>query len=60
MLDFESEINAMTLAYTTQLDLKVRKMNVGAQKIDGFLLETYGIVIAAFQIFNKLSHFWFF
>ena len=50
----------MTLAYLAQLGLKVQKTNVGAQKIDGFLLETYGMVIAVFQIINKLGHFWFF
>ena len=31
-----------------QLGLKVQKRNVGAQKIDGSLLATYGIIIAAF------------
>ena len=45
----------MTLAYAAQLGLKVRKTDINAQKIDGFLLETYGVVIAAFQVFYKLS-----
>ena len=46
----------MTPAYTVKLGLKVRKTNVSAQKIDGFSLTTYGMVIAAFQVFDKLSH----
>ena len=37
----------MTPAYAAHLSLKVRVTNVGAQKIDGSLLATYDIVIAA-------------
>ena len=48
LFDSESEINAMTLAYPVQLGLKMQKTDISAQKIDGSLLETYGIVIAAF------------
>ena len=48
LLNFESEVNAKTLAYATQLGLKVQKTDIGAQKIDGSSLETYSIVIATF------------
>ena len=48
LFDSKSKVNAITPAYTTQQGLKVQKINVGASKIDGSLLETYGIVIAAF------------
>ena len=48
LLNFKSKINAMTLAYTAQLGFKVRKTNVGAQKIDKSSLKTYGLVIAGF------------
>ena len=30
------------------------------RKNDGSLIETYGIVIAIFQVFGKLGRFWFF
>ena len=60
LLDSGSEVNIMTPAYAAYLDFKVRVTNVGMQKIDGFLLATYGIVIAAFQVVNKLGSFWFF
>ena len=60
MLNFKSKVNAMTLAYAAHLGLKVRMTNVGAQKIDGSLLATYSIVIAAFQVDNKLGRSWFF
>ena len=38
----------------------MQKTNVGAKKINGSSLANYGIVIAAFQIFDTLSCFWFF
>ena len=46
----------MTLAYAAQLGLKVQKTNASTQKIDGSLLKTYSMVIAGFQVLNKLNH----
>ena len=43
----------MSSAYVERLGLKTRKTNVGAQKIDGFALETFEIVIADFQVEDK-------
>ena len=60
MLNFRSKINAMTSAYTAQLGFKVQKTNVDVQKIDKSSLKTYGMVIAAFQVLDKLARFWFF
>ena len=45
----------MTLAYAKQLGFQVRKTDVGAQKIDGLLLRTFGMVIAGFQVEDKLG-----
>ena len=59
LLDSESEVNAMTLAYAAHLGLKVRMTNVGVQKIDVFSPATYIMVIAAFQVVDKLGHSWF-
>ena len=41
--------------YTWKLGLKIRRTNIGAQKIDGSALETFGMVIANFQMKNKAS-----
>ena len=60
LLDSGSEVNAMTPAYTAHLGLKVRVTDVGVQKIDGSSLATYSMVIAAFQVVNKLGCSWFF
>ena len=48
-----NKINAMSPAYTKKLGLKTWKINVRAQKIDGSALETFGMVIAGFQVEDK-------
>ena len=60
LLDFKSKVNVMTPAYAAHLGFKVRVTNVGVQKIDRFSLATYGMVITAFQVINKLGRSWFF
>ena len=60
MFNFKSKVNAIIVAYMAQLVLKVRKTDVNAQKIDTSLLITYGIIISAFYVLDKLGHSWFF
>ena len=48
LIDLGSEVNAMTPTYTAKLGLKVRKTNIGTQKIDGFTFEIFEIVLADF------------
>ena len=60
LIDWTSKVNAMTPAYAKQLGLYVQKIDVGAQKIDCSLLRTFGIVLAGFQIEDKLSRVQFF
>ena len=43
----------MSQAFTSQLDLKIRMTNVGAQKIDGTTLEIYKIVVSTFFASDK-------
>ncbi len=53
LLDSGSEVNAMSQAFAQQLGLKIHKTNVGAQKIDGTTLETYGMVVSTFSVSDK-------
>ena len=53
LLNSSSKVNTMSPAYAKKLDLKTRKTYVGAQKIDGSALETFGMVIANFQVEDK-------
>ena len=45
----------MSPAYVERLGLKTRKTNIGTQKIDNSILKTYGIVIADFQVADKVA-----
>lgn len=60
LINFGNKVNAMTSEYTLKLDLKIRSTNVKAQKIDGFSLNIFGIVLAKFQKENKLGRVQFF
>ena len=60
LINSGNEVNAMAPAYAAKLGLKVCPPNVGAQKIDSSLLRTFGMVIAGFQIEDKLSRIRFF
>ncbi len=53
LLDAGREVNAMNLAFAQQLGLKICKTNVGAQKIDGTTLETYGMIVSTFSVSDK-------
>ena len=50
----------MTLAYASGLGLRVYRIDVGAQKIDGSILEIFGMVLASFQVEDKLGRIRFF
>ena len=45
----------MSPAYASKLGLKVHHTDVGAQKIDGSTLQTFGIALANFQVEDKLG-----
>lgn len=55
LIDSQSEINAMTLAYVAKLDLTSQKINVGAQKMDGSPLETHDMASAVFSLQDNLK-----
>lgn len=55
LIDSKSKVNTMTPVYTSKLGLTIRPTNVGAQKIDDSTFEIFGIVLASFQIENKLE-----
>ena len=60
LIDSGSEVNAMHPAYATKLGLHARKINIGAQKIDGSYLDTFGMVIADSSVKDKLGRVRFF
>ena len=60
LLDSGSKVNAIHPALTEKLGLVVRTTNVGAQKIDGTTLETYGMVVAVFSVTDQANRVRFF
>ena len=48
LIDSNSKVNAMTPAYSAKLSLKVRETDIGAQKIDGSILDTFEMILANF------------
>ena len=55
LIDLASEINTMTPAYASKLDLHVHQTNVGVQQIDGSTLQIFGMGLANFQVEDKLG-----
>ena len=54
LIDFGSKVNAMISEYALKLSLKVCSTNVRAQKINSSIFETFEIVLASFQVEDKL------
>ena len=60
LIDSRSEVNAIHPTFAKQLSLPIRPIDVGAQKIDGITLDTYGMVVAAFSVKDKANRVRFF
>ena len=60
LFDLGIEVNAVYLAFAKELGLLIRLIDVGAQKIDGTPLETYGMVVATFLVEDKANQIRFF
>lgn len=56
----DSRVNAMLLICTKNSELRIWKINIGAQKIDKSILEIYKMVLAFFFLKDKLRQIWFF
>ena len=50
----------MNVNCARKLGFKIRKINIRAQKIDGFALEIFEMVINSFQIIDKIDRSWYF
>ena len=55
LINSGSKFNMITPAYAKQLGLWSQKTDIGAQKTDGSSLDTFRIVIAGFQVIDKLD-----
>ena len=60
LFDLGSKVNAVHPAFAKELGLPIRSTNVGAQKIDGTMLDTFEKVVVAFLVVNKANQVRFF
>ena len=49
----------MNLPYASRLGLRVYRTDIRAQKIESSTLEIFGMVLASFQMEDKLGSIWF-
>ena len=55
MFNSSSEVNAMSPAFAWKLGLHIWKTNVEAQKINSAAFKTFEMVIADFQVKDKIG-----
>ena len=55
LLDSSSKINAIHPTFVKKLGLPIRPTDVGVQKINGIMLDTFGRVVAAFSMTDKAN-----
>ena len=60
LIDSKNEVNAIHLTFVKKLGVPIRAIDVGAQKIDGSIMDTYGIVVTAFLVTDKANQVRFF
>ena len=60
LIDSRSEVNTIHPIFGKQLGFSIRPTDVGAQKINGTTLDTYGIVVTAFSVEDNANRVIFF
>lgn len=60
LLNSSNEINVKSLAYITNLGLKVWSTNIKAQKADDSIFQTFEMALTSFQVKDKHEKAWFF
>ena len=60
LFNLGNEVNAIHPALAQKLGLPIRLTDVGVQKIDGIILETFGIIVIAFSVTDKANRIRFF
>ena len=55
LLDSRCEVNAMHISFAKKIGLPIWPTDVRAQKIDSTMLDTYGMVVAAFIMVDKAN-----
>ena len=60
LFDSGSEVNAIHPTFARELRFPIKTIDVGAQKIDVIMLDTFEMVVVAFSVTNKANQIRFF
>ena len=60
LIDLRSGVNAIYPSFAKPLGFSIRPIDIGAQKIDGTTLDTYGMIVVAFSVVDKANQVKFF
>ena len=60
LIKSESEVNTIHLIFVKEQGFSIRSIEMKTQKIDGTILDTYGMVVAAFLMMDKANRVKFF
>ena len=60
MINSKSKVNGIYPSFAKQLGFPIKLIDVGVQKIDSIILDTYGMVVAAFSVVDKANRIRFF
>ena len=55
LLNSGNKVNAIHLTLSRELELPIRPTDVRAQKINGILLDIFGIIVTAFSVIDKAN-----
>ena len=55
LFDLSSEVNAIYSTFAKKLGFLIKPIDIGAEKIDGIMLDNYEMVITAFLVINKVN-----
>ena len=60
LFNSSSEINAIHLTFTQELELSIKPTDIGVQKIDDIMLNIYRMVVTVFLVIDKANQVRFF
>ena len=60
LFDSGTEVNAIYLNFVRELELSIKPMDVGVQKIEGTILDTFKMVVTNFSVTGKTNRVRFF
>lgn len=55
LLNLDNKVNTIHLAFAKKLGLSIGPIDGGSQKIDDIILDSYGMVVTAFLMTDKVN-----